>query len=653
MRNVKCYDSDGNILKLLYQWDCNQTLYFTGIPTSPTPVFHFCNKNSVEALVVNSTRMDDGVIVDVPNILLQDSDPLIIFIYLNTGNDGGRTIHAMQVPVVKRAKPDDYEYTDNTPIITASFVNARLSELISEISDGAEGDLAVEVYDIRVGADGTVYQTAGDAVRYLEQDVRSIQAEIDEIERGLSESAKQALLSCFQHVAWIDEHGQDYYNDLYDALYTTASIRLDTHFVLLNSIGATSQLIATTVPVGGRVTWTSSDTSVATVTANGLVTSVGYGDAIITASSGSVSATCGVSVAEATVLYISAVYTPSGNVYTTDTLDSLKSDLVVTAAWSNGSTTTVQDSYYELSGTLNQGTNVITVSFGGKTDTFEVEAIESVESISATFNSDGVTIYTDDSLDDLKQYLTVTYTFNGNDTVLEDSDYVLSGTLVAGTNTITVSKDGKTTTFDVTVQSALDRIAYGNLTYRDIFIDGNYFTLQGFENIDVVPSVETSLPNGDTFYGSFGNPLPSIDTEHVKSGTHSLKASGTISSQVKYTTLKLPIEGKVLIACNVYVNRYVKGMCGVQFNARTDSSHAITKSAGVSQITNDFVTALTVQDYDLSEGSQSTVTTEVYCGTWSSANADAYVDDVVVSIVPAEMTFEIATQLYNNYLNMI
>ena len=179
MKNVKCYDSDGNILKLLYQWDCNQTLYFTGIPTSPTPVFHFCNKNSVEALVVNSTRMDDGVIVDVPNILLQDSNPLIIFIYLNTGNDGGRTIHAMQVPVVERAKPSDYEYEENVETVSASLVNTRLSQLIAEMSGDIEDDVAAEVYDIRVGYDGTIYPAAGDAVRALAQEMQSIREELE------------------------------------------------------------------------------------------------------------------------------------------------------------------------------------------------------------------------------------------------------------------------------------------------------------------------------------------------------------------------------------------------------------------------------------------------------------------------------------------
>ena len=46
-----------------------------------------------------------------------------------------------------------------------------------------------------------------------------IKADLGALEPGLSDTAKAALLTCFEHVAWIDEHGQTYYNALEDALY--------------------------------------------------------------------------------------------------------------------------------------------------------------------------------------------------------------------------------------------------------------------------------------------------------------------------------------------------------------------------------------------------------------------------------------------------
>ena len=72
----------------------------------------------------------------------------------------------------------------------------------------------------------------------------------------------------------------------------------------------------------------------------------------------------------ADLVSISAVYTQSGVVYDTDTLDSLKTDLVVTAHMSDSTTRTV--TAYTLSGTLEEGTSTITVSYGGKTTTFTV-----------------------------------------------------------------------------------------------------------------------------------------------------------------------------------------------------------------------------------------------------------------------------------------
>lgn len=70
---------------------------------------------------------------------------------------------------------------------------------------------------------------------------------------------------------------------------------------------------------------------------------------------------------------ISAVFTQgSAVIYDTDSLDTLKQYLVVTATYSDSSTEVLADSVYTLSGTLSEGTSTITVSYGGKTDTFDV-----------------------------------------------------------------------------------------------------------------------------------------------------------------------------------------------------------------------------------------------------------------------------------------
>ncbi len=88
-------------------------------------------------------------------------------------------------------------------------------------------------------------------------------------------------------------------------------------------------------------------------------------------------------------------------------------------------------------------------------DALEAELFRTADlvSISAVFEQGSAVIYDTDSLDDLKQYLTVTahYEDGTSGTI---TSYTLSGELTAGTSTITVSYGGNTTTFDVTVTAS-------------------------------------------------------------------------------------------------------------------------------------------------------------------------------------------------------
>lgn len=221
-------------------------------------------------------------------------------------------------------------------------------------------------------SEGTRKFDLGTELTGIKQDLEDLQEEIEGGGQGLTAEFKQALHNIFEKVAFIDGNGQDYLDALDDAMSPVTAISLNTNTLSFSALNTTQQLTATTTPSGGAVSWSSSNTSVATVSSSGVVTSVGYGTATITASSGSVSASCSVVVAQATLVSIACVYTQSGTVYESTSLDSLKSDLVVTATWDNSTTSTVASTDYELSGTLTEGTSTITVTYGGKTTTFNV-----------------------------------------------------------------------------------------------------------------------------------------------------------------------------------------------------------------------------------------------------------------------------------------
>ena len=151
-----------------------------------------------------------------------------------------------------------------------------------------------------------------------------------------------------------------------------------------------------------------------------------------------------------TVSSITVSYTQSSTVYSGSSLDTLKSDLIVTAHYSDSTSAVVSN--YTLSGTLSTGTSTITVSYNGKTATFTVTVTDmpTLSSISATYTPS--VVYVGDSLDSIKDSLTVKAIYSDSSEVeLSDSDYALSGTLTGGSNTITVSYSGKTTTVTVGV----------------------------------------------------------------------------------------------------------------------------------------------------------------------------------------------------------
>lgn len=185
---------------------------------------------------------------------------------------------------------------------------------------------------------------------------------------GIPANVKSALASLFHAIPYDDDMTSEIVIiDSWAAEISGISVSPTTASI---SGASTTQLVATTTPAGGTVTWESSNTAIATVSSNGLVTGIGNGSATITARCGGYSTTCTVTVSGfANLTGITAVYS-GGSITDSATLNDLKSDLVVTASYDNSTTATVTD--YALSGTLAVGTNTIVVSYGGFTDSFTV-----------------------------------------------------------------------------------------------------------------------------------------------------------------------------------------------------------------------------------------------------------------------------------------
>lgn len=249
---------------------------------------------------------------------------------------------------------------------TATITGTAESPVLNlGIPKGAKGDT------------GEVSQAEFDA---LSDDVDDLKSAID---LGcITADIKTALLQLASKVAYIDEDGQDYYDDLYDALYNR-------YWEVTNNLtNCTTSNESVQTLKGGAYTATITPSTGYVMTGATVSITMGGNDITATAySNGTISipAVTGalvitITAAAKTVSSISAVYTQSGTVWDIDPLDSLKQNLVVTATYDDSSTAPVQSDSYALSGTLTAGTSTITVEYEGKTTTFTVTVTQALPS---------------------------------------------------------------------------------------------------------------------------------------------------------------------------------------------------------------------------------------------------------------------------------
>lgn len=223
-------------------------------------------------------------------------------------------------------------------------------------------------------AEGTRKFDLGSELSGIKEDYSDLEDRVEALEEGgggegLTDEERALILSLFSKAAYAEDDAGDAYEQLSD-LWSVYSVTWSgtgyTHGNTSVSARGGSTFVSTVTADGGHtistVVATMGGVTVQGAWNNGTVTIPNVtGDIVIT-----------VTTIQAEVSSISAVYTQSGTVYDTDSLDSLKSDLVVTATYVDQSTYVVPSAEYTLSGTLTAGTSTITVAYGGKTTTFTV-----------------------------------------------------------------------------------------------------------------------------------------------------------------------------------------------------------------------------------------------------------------------------------------
>lgn len=119
----------------LYQWDRNRQLKIDSVDPNSNFEIHCCHKDDSTSLVVTPIIEGDVMLVNIPNILLQRSGFLRVYVVVS-----GDTIYDQSFYIMARQKPDDYIYTE-TEVLSYASLDARITRLEKGGSGGGGSGL--------------------------------------------------------------------------------------------------------------------------------------------------------------------------------------------------------------------------------------------------------------------------------------------------------------------------------------------------------------------------------------------------------------------------------------------------------------------------------------------------------------------------------
>lgn len=129
----------------------------------------------------------------------------------------------IDLPERAELNSDDYTVVDGSNGGTAKYKLSKMQEDITTV------DQDVEQLSGTVTQHGQQLTTINQTVTQNTSDITDLKADLDK-KTGLSDEAKVALLACFEHVAWINDRGQEYYDALESALYSEGYPRIKATF---------------------------------------------------------------------------------------------------------------------------------------------------------------------------------------------------------------------------------------------------------------------------------------------------------------------------------------------------------------------------------------------------------------------------------------
>ena len=160
-----------------FQWDLDRKLI---VDDDDIREVHFCNRTAECALPVATYKQGNLTLVNVPNIILQESFRMNVYAY-----DGKHTKHAARFEIIPRSKPDTYVYTE-TEIKSWDELCERIEQIEQNGISDEKIEASIQKYldENGINVDLTGYATE----EYVRQEI----AKIPEVD--LSEYATQKFV---------------------------------------------------------------------------------------------------------------------------------------------------------------------------------------------------------------------------------------------------------------------------------------------------------------------------------------------------------------------------------------------------------------------------------------------------------------------------
>ena len=146
----------------LRQWESGRKLQVNPVGNREITRLDIAHKGSTNALVVIPKEKDGIIVADIPNILLQSDQDIVVFC-VNVYGEKVEVIDECVFTVKKRPKPDDYVYTE-TEVLNYTTLEKRISDMEKNGAPGGTGGTVVLDTTLTKSGEAADAMAVGDAL---------------------------------------------------------------------------------------------------------------------------------------------------------------------------------------------------------------------------------------------------------------------------------------------------------------------------------------------------------------------------------------------------------------------------------------------------------------------------------------------------------